>query len=318
LHADPRVTATLAADGRPRSREETDAFLGRTAEHWHRHGFGVWMFHDREAGVPVGYCGLHRTRHAEAPAVELLYAVRSELWRRSFATEMAAAVLEAAHEPLALERLVAFSLPHNAASRRLLERHGFALAGETERAGLPHVWYRLELVRATPLEPPIPRGVGAIAWRSWRARDEATLVFARRGGEVLLIRKKRGLGAGKINGPGGRLEPGETPVEGAIREVVEEVGATPLDLRYCGDNRFQFVDGYSIHVHVFVAEGLEGEPVETAEAAPLWVPLEEVPYDEMWEDDRLWLPLAFAGRRFTARYVFDGDRMVDHVVAPWE
>jgi 8-oxo-dGTP diphosphatase len=180
------------------------------------------------------------------------------------------------------------------------------------------VLYRLPFSRATPLEPPVPRTVAAIDWPAWRARDEATLVFVRRDSELLLIRKKRGLGAGKINGPGGRLEPGETPVEGAIREAQEELGITPLDLRYCGDNRFQFVDGYSIHVHVFLAGGFAGEPTETAEAAPLWWSMDALPFDEMWEDDRLWLPLALTGTRFSARWVFEGDRMIDHHVSTWE
>ena len=57
---------------------------------------------------------------------------------------------------------------------------------------------------------------------TWQPNMVANLVFLTRGQEVLLIHKKTGLGAGKINGPGGKLEPGESPLEGAIREV--EVG----------------------------------------------------------------------------------------------
>lgn len=61
-----------------------------------------------------------------------------------------------------------------------------------------------------------------IDWASWKAKDPATLVFVVKEGSILLIRKKRGLGAGKINGPGGRLEAGERPLEGAVREAQEE------------------------------------------------------------------------------------------------
>ena len=318
LHEDERVMATLAADGRPRSHADTQAFLERLTEHWRSHGFGVWLFRGRADGTPVGYCGLQRTRSGDRPAIELLYALRSDLWRRGLASEMARAVLAAACDRLALDDLFAFTLPGNEASRRLLVRLGFTPAGELERAGLPHLAYRLELPRIPPLEPPVPRSVDDIDWRRWRARDPATLVFVRRGSELLLIRKKRGLGAGKINGPGGRLEVGETPIEGAIREVQEELRVTPLDLRYGGDNRFQFVDGYSIHVHVFVAERFVGDPSETPEATPLWRSIDALPFDEMWEDDRLWLPLALEGRRFSARYVFDGDRMLDHRIWTWD
>jgi 8-oxo-dGTP diphosphatase len=158
------------------------------------------------------------------------------------------------------------------------------------------------------------RKVAEIDWTRWEPTDRATLVFVVRGGEILLMRKKRGLGAGKINGPGGRLEPGETPLECAVREVQEELRITPQGLRYAGDNAFQFADGYSIHVSVYMAAAFEGTPAETDEAAPLWFPLDAIPYDEMWEDDRLWLPLALEGRAFTARYTFDGDAMLDHAI----
>jgi len=151
----------------------------------------------------------------------------------------------------------------------------------------------------------------AIDWANWQPVDRATLCFVVRGSEVLLIRKKRGLGAGKINGPGGRLDPGEAPLSGAVREVEEELATTPLELELAGELSFQFVDGYSIHVYVFLARGHRGEPRETEEAVPLWCPIAALPFDEMWEDDRYWLPLLFEGKRFTGRYVFDGDRMLE-------
>jgi 8-oxo-dGTP diphosphatase len=153
-----------------------------------------------------------------------------------------------------------------------------------------------------------------IHWPTWKAKDEATLLFVVKDGQVLLIRKKRGLGAGKINGPGGRLHAGETPLEAAIREVIEEVSVTPHDISECGELSFQFVDGYSIHVHVFRAAGCTGEACETDEAIPLWTPVDRIPYDEMWADDRIWLPLMFEGRPFAGRFIFDGDAMLDHVL----
>ena len=97
----------------------------------------------------------------------------------------------------------------------------------------------------------------AIDWASWQPGDRATLTFVLRDAEILLIRKKRGLGAGKINGPGGRIEPGESKLECAIREVEEELCVTPQELRACGELSYQFCDGYSIHVSVFTARGPE-------------------------------------------------------------
>lgn len=156
------------------------------------------------------------------------------------------------------------------------------------------------------------RTVADIEWDEWAAVDRATLLFVVcPDGKMLLIRKKRGLGAGKINAPGGRLEKGETPLQAAVREVVEEVRVEPCAIEHAGELRFQFVDGYSIHVEVFRADDCVGEPAETDEAIPLWVSTDAIPYDEMWEDDRLWLPWLLEGRRFHGRFIFDDDRMLD-------
>lgn len=149
---------------------------------------------------------------------------------------------------------------------------------------------------------------------TWRPHDVATLLFVIRGGRALLIRKKRGLGAGKINAPGGRLEPGEAPRDAAVREVREELGVTPLDPRERGELRFQFVDGYALECHVFSSDDCEGEPYETDEAVPLWTPLDAIPYAEMWQDDALWMPLLLAGKWFSGRFVFDGDRMLAYEI----
>ncbi len=151
-----------------------------------------------------------------------------------------------------------------------------------------------------------------IDWNSWQGKDPATLTFIIKGGQILLIRKKRGLGAGKINGPGGRLEPGETMLECAIREVQEELCITPVNPKFCGESLFQFTDGYSIHVHTYMADDFEGIPAETEEAIPLWFPLDGIPYEEMWADDIIWIPEMLKGRQFKGRYLFDGDRMLDH------
>jgi 8-oxo-dGTP diphosphatase len=147
-------------------------------------------------------------------------------------------------------------------------------------------------------------------WGEWTPVDRATLVFVLRGDEILLIRKLRGLGAGKINGPGGRVEPGESYIDCAKREVEEELCVTPLGLEERGELRFQFLDGYSIHGFVFLASGCSGEPTATDEAIPVWTDKRNIPYDQMWADDRLWLPLLLDGKRFRGRFVFDGDRMI--------
>ncbi len=151
-------------------------------------------------------------------------------------------------------------------------------------------------------------------WAAWQPKERATLLFVIKEGRILLIRKKRGLGAGKINGPGGRLEPGETSVEAAVRETREELGIEALFPDHRGDLHFQFVDGYSLFCSVFVSPDFRGTPVETDEALPIWTSLEHIPYHEMWDDDSHWLPGVIDGRKFTGFFHFDGEKMLSHRV----
>ena len=154
--------------------------------------------------------------------------------------------------------------------------------------------------------------VEGIDWAAWKPTEYANLCFVMRDGQILLIRKKRGLGAGKINGPGGRLEKGETALAAAIRETQEEVGVTPTGLEQVGELFFQFLDGYKLHVAVFAANGCRGELCETDEATPLWCDVGKIPYGEMWEDDAHWLPLLLKRKKFRGYFVFDVERLLSH------
>jgi 8-oxo-dGTP diphosphatase len=160
------------------------------------------------------------------------------------------------------------------------------------------------------------RTLADVPWSTWKPTDDATLLFVidRSERRVLLIEKKRGLGAGKVNAPGGRLEPGERPIDAAVREVREEVGVDALAPEEMGELSFQFTDGYALHCTVFRSHAWRGEPRETDEASPFWASLDALPFDRMWADDRVWLPHVIAGRRFRGRAVFDGDTMLDHEI----
>lgn len=152
--------------------------------------------------------------------------------------------------------------------------------------------------------------VDRIDWPNWQPTEYANLCFVIRDGRILLIRKKRGLGAGKINGPGGRLEKGETAEQAAIRETQEEIGVTPTGLQEIGTLHFQFVAGYKLHVVVFSATDCFGDLCETDEATPIWFEIPSIPYHEMWQDDPHWLPLVIAGQRFCGHFVFDDEKML--------
>jgi 8-oxo-dGTP diphosphatase len=165
------------------------------------------------------------------------------------------------------------------------------------------------LARMTASEYPAPD------WTTWQATLRATLMFVVDEAQqrVLLIRKKRGLGAGKINGPGGKRDPGESDVECAVRETVEELHVKALNPVKHGELWFHFTDGLAMVVSVYRATRWEGEPQETPEAAPLWTPLDALPFAEMWEDDRYWLhEVLVEQRHFIGKFHFHSDLMLSH------
>ena len=149
-----------------------------------------------------------------------------------------------------------------------------------------------------------------IDWSTWQGEMLATLMFVIKDGRILLIEKKRGLGAGKINGPGGKIEPGETALEAVIRETQEELLITPHAPVKLGELRFSMSDCPDILCHVYRSEDFSGVPTETDEAVPVWTALDAIPYHRMWEDDRHWLPLVIEGKTFIGNFVFEGERML--------
>jgi 8-oxo-dGTP diphosphatase len=155
-----------------------------------------------------------------------------------------------------------------------------------------------------------------VDWTTWEPRERSVLCFIIEGDRVVLIEKKRGLGAGKVNGPGGRIEVGETALEAAVRETVEEIGVVPEGIREIGRLRFQFTDGYSLLCTVFRADGWTGDLLETDEAKPFWCRLDAIPYERMWRDDAFWFPHLVNGTGFEGWFVFEGDQMLEHRFIP--
>lgn len=137
---------------------------------------------------------------------------------------------------------------------------------------------------------------------------KTVLCFVFRGEELLMIHKKRGQGAGKLNVPGGKLRPEESEEAAAVRETEEETGLRPEGLRLAGRLEFYFPesDAWDNTCAVFVADACTGTLVpENEECSSLWVPRARIPLEKMWDADRLWLPLLLAGKPFHRAYVFD-------------
>jgi RimJ/RimL family protein N-acetyltransferase len=139
LLGDPRVGATLGGVATP---ADVDRQIAAMAAHWEEHGFGWYAFRDRETGALVARGGPHRAHVAGREEVEIGWTVVPERWGQGLATELGAASLDVAFGPLGLVDVVSFTLPGNLASRRVMEKLGFAFERDTLYAGLPHVLYR--------------------------------------------------------------------------------------------------------------------------------------------------------------------------------
>lgn len=151
-------------------------------------------------------------------------------------------------------------------------------------------------------------------WEGWQAAVEATLLFVIQNERILLIEKKRGHGAGKVNGPGGKIDPGESALECALRETREELLISVEAATKKGELWFEMTDHPPLRCHVFVATAFRGTPTETEEAVPLWVRIAEIPYERMWEDDRHWLPMILAGKPVLGKFRFEGERLVSREI----
>jgi 8-oxo-dGTP diphosphatase len=129
--------------------------------------------------------------------------------------------------------------------------------------------------------------------------------------EVLLGLKKRGFGAGKFAGFGGKVEPGETTLQTAARELAEEIGiaASEADLQPVGHLTFLFPakPAWNQVVHVFLVGQWAGEPTESAEMRPRWFARDALPFAQMWQDAAHWLPRILDGQSIRARFTFLDD-----------
>ena len=141
LLGDPRGGETLAGVRTP---AEVDAQIERFGADWDRNGFGWYAWLDPESGALVARGGIQPATVDGREEVELGWGVVPERWGEGLATELGAACAEVAFRDLGLADVVAFTLPHNAASRRVMEKLGmrFEKVADYKTYG-PHVVYRL-------------------------------------------------------------------------------------------------------------------------------------------------------------------------------
>jgi 8-oxo-dGTP diphosphatase / 2-hydroxy-dATP diphosphatase len=148
---------------------------------------------------------------------------------------------------------------------------------------------------------------------SEQSKKQMTLLVVEKNGRVLLGMKKRGFGAGRWNGFGGKVDPNETIDEAARREVKEEAGIEVNDIEKIGVIDFEFQGKPGIlEVNIYKATNFSGEPTESDEMKPQWFDIDKIPFSEMWPDDIYWFPLFLAGKKFKGRFLFgEGDSIIE-------
>lgn len=141
-----------------------------------------------------------------------------------------------------------------------------------------------------------------------------TLCLIYREPHILLGMKKRGFGAGRWNGFGGKLKDGESIAEAAKREVREEAGINVLSLEKAGILTFYYkTTNEFFETHLFLIKDFLGKVFETEEMKPQWFHKNELPFEQMWPDDQYWMPFFLAGRKFKADFhFFDYDKILTH------
>ena len=143
LHLHPQVMKTLSPDGQILPDNVTKDGLAQNDAHWAQHGFGLWIFRDKQDGRFVGRGGLQRYWIDDQEVVGLAYAVMFDHWNRGLATEIAAASLDIGFRQFGFPEVASWTLPFNVASRRVMEKVGFRYDTDIVLAGLPHRLYRL-------------------------------------------------------------------------------------------------------------------------------------------------------------------------------
>jgi 8-oxo-dGTP diphosphatase/2-hydroxy-dATP diphosphatase len=141
---------------------------------------------------------------------------------------------------------------------------------------------------------------------------QATICFLVRGDEVLIAMKKRGFGKGFWNGVGGKVDSEETVEQAAIRETREEIGVTVKNIKQRAVINFYFPSkpDWNQQVFVYLTSDWEGDPTESEEMRPEWYKKSELPFDEMWADDRHWLPRVLNGEEITGEFLFGDDNVI--------
>lgn len=147
----------------------------------------------------------------------------------------------------------------------------------------------------------------------------ATLCYVRRHDQTLMIhriKKANDMHQGKWNGLGGKLEPGETPEECAIREIQEEAGLRVKNLVFKGMITFPgFANDEDWYTFLFVVDEFEGELIESPEGYLEWIPNDRLLDLNLWEGDLIFLKWLDRPGFFSAKFEYQDGKLIRHEVS---
>lgn len=145
---------------------------------------------------------------------------------------------------------------------------------------------------------------------------KAVAGFMVKGDKVLLgLRKKvtNNLGENQYAGIGGKLDPGENEDQCLVREIKEEINVDLVSFEKLGRARFINPSNpqWNMEGFFYLITDWEGTPTETDVIKPVWFQRDEIPFDNMFRDNKYWLPTLLKGKHFDGVFVFGEDHEVE-------
>jgi 8-oxo-dGTP diphosphatase/2-hydroxy-dATP diphosphatase len=132
-----------------------------------------------------------------------------------------------------------------------------------------------------------------------------TLCLPIKNNQILLGLKKTRFGKGRWNGFGGKVQIGETIEQATKRELFEECKISATELTELGNLQFYYKHKQdTIETYIFQCNNFTGEPAISEEMEPRWFNFEEIPYEQMWPDDKFWLPIFLKNKKFVGHFIF--------------
>lgn len=145
---------------------------------------------------------------------------------------------------------------------------------------------------------------------------QMTLCYLQRDGKYLMLHRtknKNDINEGKWIGVGGKLEPGETPYECALREIKEETGYRAKSCEFRGIVVFSYNDNPPEEMYLYTCTDFEGQEIICDEGDLAWIDEDKLFDLNLWEGDKIFIDLVRSGKSgFHLTLNYDDDKLLGH------